>query len=111
MKAYQKLYPQLVELTNPVKLDMSDVDTLKIDFDPSSDFTTGTRLKVAQEDVNLHGSCFAGNTSADGKLNVTIDSVVCRWVDSNNVYYHQIYPVGTTMYNVDDATILSIIPL
>ena len=103
MKKYEKLYPQLVEVTNPMKLDLSDADALKVDLDPSSNFTTGTRLKVAQEDPNLHGSCLAGNTTADGKYNITVDSVVCRWVDVNSVHYHQIYPVGFTMYNVDDV--------
>lgn len=102
MKQYQKMYPQLVEMAKPVQVDLSDA-TMQVDFDPTSDFTTGTRVKVAQEDPNLHGSVFAGNTNADGKINVTVDSVVCRWVDSNGVFYHQIYPVGFTMYNVDDV--------
>lgn len=103
MKSYQKLYAQLVKLLDPVEVKLPEGEGLTVDFDPHSDFTTGTRLKVAQEDANLHGSCLAGNTSADGKLNVSVDSVVCRWVDSNGVSYHQIYPVCYTMYNVDDV--------
>lgn len=98
----KKTYPQKVEVVNSISLNMSD-DSMVVDFDPTSNFTTGTRLKVAQEDPNLHGSCLAGNTIADGKINVTIDNIVCRWVDSNNLFYHQIYPVAFTMYNVSDV--------
>lgn len=98
-----KEYFQKVVVVNPIKLDMTDTSML-VDIDPNSNFSTGTRIKVAQEDPNLHGSCLAGNTNADGKINITIDNIVCRWIDSNNVHYHEIYPIGFTMYNVNDVS-------
>lgn len=98
----KKTYPQKVEVVNPISFNKSG-GSMVVDFDPTSNFTTGSRVKVAQEDPNLHGSCLAGNTSADGKYNISVDSVVCRWVDGNGVFYHQIYPINYTMYNVADV--------
>lgn len=100
----RKQFAQLVKPAEPIEIKLPENEGLTVDFDPNSNFTSGSRLKVVQEDVNLHASCLAGNTSADDKINVTLDNVVCRWVDSNNLHYHQIYPLGFTMYNVNDVS-------
>lgn len=96
-------FPQLVKPVAPVEVKFPDNSAMVVDINPSSDFVENNRFKVEQEDPNLNNSCFAGNTAADGKINVTFDNVVCRWVDSNAVFYHQIYPLGFTMYNVNDV--------
>ena len=100
---FQNQQPQKVQIVGGVALDVDSNSPLLVDFDPSSDMSTGTRIKVAQEDPTLHSSVLAMNTSADGKMHIILDSVVCRWVDSNNVYYHEIYPIGFIMYDVSDV--------
>lgn len=99
----EKKYPQLVEFASPVEIKFPEGSPMVVDFDPASDFTSGTRVKVAQEDPTLHSSVLAMNTSGDGKMHIVCDNVVCRWVDSNSVHYHQIYPLGFTMYDVVDV--------
>lgn len=96
-------FAQLVKPVEPVEVKLPENSAMNVDINPNSDFVNNNRVKVEQEDPNLFNSCFAGNTSADDKLNISVDNVVCRWVDSNNVHYHQIYPIGITMYDVEDV--------
>lgn len=100
---FQNQQPQKVSIVGGVDLQVDPNSPLLVDFDPNSNMSTGTRIKVAQEDPTLHSSVLAMNTSADGKMHIVCDNVVCRWVDVNNVYYHQIYPLGFIMYDVADV--------
>lgn len=104
MKQYKKLYPQLVEMINPVKVDFSDSKML-VDLDPNSDFVYGAvntkRINVFQEDPYLSESTFVHpNVST---LNVFVDNVVVRWTDSNQYTHTEIYPIRVSHYEVPDV--------
>lgn len=98
----QANYPQKVELVNPVQMSFDSDNPLLVDFDPTSDFTTGTRLKVEQDDVSLHDSIFVKPT-VNTKINVFVDNVIARWIDSNQYTHTEVYPITLASYDAVDV--------
>lgn len=98
----EKTYPQLVEVVKPIEIDFNSGDSLLVDLDPQSDFTTGTRLKVEQNDVSLHDSVFVKPT-INTKINVFVDNVIARWTDSNQYTHTEIYPITLASYDSVDV--------
>lgn len=73
-----------------------------VDLSSESDFTTGTRLKVEQNDVSLHESIFVKPTS-NTRINVFVDNVIVRWTDTNQYTHTEIYPISLVSYDAVDV--------
>lgn len=83
---------QLVELSNNTPINVQ----FPITGDPLPvEVSNDTPLEVnIDEDYN--------KTPSTGKVNVFLDSVVCRWIDANNVVYHEIYPLTAKVFDVEN---------
>lgn len=84
----------------PVKVELSNNQPLNVEFN-----TTGEPLPVEVSNDTPLPVSFESDpnvTPSTGKLNVILDNVVCRWVDGNNVAYHQIYPLNCAVYGVEN---------
>lgn len=96
-----KNYARKVEVTNPVELSLTG-NSIKVDFDPQSNFTTANRVRVVQDDVSLHESIFVKPTT-NTKINVFVDNVIARWIDVNQYTHTEIYPLNFANYNALDV--------
>ena len=77
---------------HPRKVELVNDTPLNVEFN-----TTGDPLPVEVSNDSPLSVSFENDpnvTPSTGKVNVILDNVVCRWVDGNNVAYHQIYPLN-----------------
>lgn len=88
------------KVEHPQKVVISNDSPLNVEFN-----STGEPLNVEvsnTEPLSVSFDTDPNSTPSSGKVNVILDNVVCRWVDGNNVAYHQIYPLNCTVFDVEN---------